>query len=167
MKLSAIIATFVLGTSSVALADQNNFDNDYDRDEAPVLRDHRMPERDARDGQFWRGPEMPVDRIGPPIQRGWTTIARYERLRGGSDSVQLYEPMRARSLMLQANRGMSFVDSVEITFSNGHRRVLQVNRRLGQNEPITIDLPGRTRMVSRIVVFGRSRWGSSYNVLAA
>ena len=158
MKISALITTLVLGASSVASADHQvepsityrDRDRDFD-DREPMVRDHRMP----------------VDLIGPPVQRGWTMLSSSERLRWGRDAVQLYAPVRASQLMLAANQGSTFIQRVEITFANGRTQTIELGQRLHHRQPLTIDVPGRSRMVSRIVVFGRGSFGSSYRVLAA
>lgn len=155
MKFSALVTTLVLGISSAAVAAPAT-------DESTFLRDHRQIRPMPQDGYMRR----------PPIvdhgSYGWKTLASNERLTRGRDAVQLYEPVRARTLKLEATgRGSQFIDKVMITFANGHTQVVELNKRLGRFQPLTIDVPGRSRMISRIVVFGRGSWQSSYSVLAA
>jgi hypothetical protein len=142
MKISALITSLVLGISSVAVAAPS----------APFVRDHRAP-------------GIAVGEYNPSMS--WQTLSNSERLRAGRDAVQLYTPVRASTLMLAANRGSMFVGRVQVTFANGRTQTVELNQRLRQGQPLRIDLAGRQRMVSRIVVIGRGGWGSSYRVLAA
>ena len=142
MKLSALITSLVLGISSVAAAAPSG----------PFVRDHRAP-------------GIAVGEYNPAMS--WQTLSNHEQLRFGRDAVQLYTPVRASTLMLQANRGSMFVGHVVVTFASGRTQTIELNQRLHHGQPLRIDLAGRMRMVSRIVVVGRGGWGSSYRVLAA
>jgi hypothetical protein len=101
-----------------------------------------------------------------PMRARWTTLASAERLMTGRDAVRLATPVQARQLKLEANSGSTFVDKVIITFANGRTQTVQLGQRLGQSAPVTIDLQGQSRMVSKIVVMGRGGRRASYNVLA-
>ena len=149
-KLAALATTLILGLSSAAMADTSSYGAP---ETSSSFRDHRMP---ARDG-FRR----------PPFHASWQTIASGERLVNGRDAVQLYTPVRASVLKLEATRGSTFVGNVSITFANGRTQIVELNQQLGRYAPLTIDLAGNSRMISRIVVSGRGSWRSSYNVLAA
>jgi hypothetical protein len=139
MKLSALVATFVLGLSSVAVA-------------APSVRDHRQP--------------VPVAFRPAPVQR-WTLLDA-SNAREGRNVIRVKSKQRFSKLKLDATRGALVVDKVIVTFANGRTHTIDLDMRIGAGSGARIiDLPGASREIDRIVVVTRGRSRASYTVHAA
>ena len=70
-------------------------------------------------------------------------------------------------MRLQNQSGRTFVRSIEIVFMNGQRQRIDVGRMLeGNHSMVTVDLPGGSRRIDRIIVEGRSRRSGSYQLYA-
>jgi hypothetical protein len=74
---------------------------------------------------------------------------------------------RFQQLRLQNQSGRTFVRSIEVVFRNGQRQRIHVGRMLeGNHAMVTVDLPGDSRRIDRIIVEGRSRRSGSYQLYA-
>lgn len=158
--LKAIIATFVLGASGVAVADPGP--NITLRGEArwgqqqPVQTYDRDRDRD-RDRPYHR-----------PYWRNntWVALTSPLHLDRGRTMIDVNQRRAFQQLRLQqTSYGMTVVDRVIVRFENGERQVINVNQRLSTRNPmINIDLDGRMRRVDRIIVLGDSRRGGAIQV---
>lgn len=140
-KIAALVTTLILGASTAALAAPN----------APYERDHRAPYTQFR-------PRLP----------SWTTLASNESLSRGRDRVAVANMSRFTKLKIEASRGSMFIDKVVITFANGERQVVNLDKTLGRyTGGATIDLQGRARQITSISVSGKGGFRSGYSLSAA
>jgi hypothetical protein len=146
MNLKAIIATLVLGTSSVALAAPNNpaF--------APQVRDHR-------------------DYRMPPRFERWQQIATGSLVRG-RDLVRVNAGKVDKLKLELVGPGSMFVDKLVITFGNGRSQTIEVDAWVtGRAGTAVLDVKGANRNITSIAVHGRGqssgfRAGASFRLLA-
>ena len=140
-KIAALVTTLILGASTAALASPDE----------PYVRDHRAPYTQFR-------PQLP----------SWTLLTSNASLVRGKDRVHVETPMRFSKLKLEASRGAMFIDKVVITFANGERQVVNLDRMIGtRSGGALIDLSGRSRQIAKIVVSGRGGFRSGYSISAA
>jgi hypothetical protein len=134
-KISALVATVVLGISGVVAAAPNS----YGQVHSPA--------------QF-----RPVARPAPYGWNRWTMLDTAQ-LRGGRDVIAINSPQRFTKLKLEATRGMASIDKVLVTFGNGRTQLIEVDQRLGGrgNSSAVLDLDGRGdrgRQIKSIVIYG-------------
>lgn len=177
MKITALVTTLVLGISSAAIASpsspspaSSSFDErdrvvDHRADArlvpppaplpaAPVIRDHG--ERDA-----------PGDRRpGRAQPKAWTTLATASSLGRGKTQIDVATTARFSTLKLEATRGATMIDRIVIMFANGERQVVRLGQTISRGNAATIDLDGRARQITKIVVQGRGNYRASYARLA-
>jgi hypothetical protein len=130
--LKALVATAILGSSTLAAAQ-------------PAFRDHRYDNRDEysqryrerRTGPIMLAQNLELDRRQPA----------FIRLDG-----------RTSQLRFDADDGRVFIDSIVMTFANGQTQTLSIRQRLNdRTQPLTINVDGRA---TGVYVYGRSRRGS-------
>ena len=145
LNLKGALISLVLGTSSVALASPGvTFTASAEL--GPAVRDHRIA---APYGM-------------PHADMSWIALSAPMSLRNGSAVVRP-ELARISQLRLQANRGMTYVQRVELRFKDGSSQSLPVNRWLTS----TIDLSVRGhRAIDCITVIGSARRNASYQLFA-
>lgn len=154
----------------------------------PVFeRDHRMPDRDRdrdhdRDGRkpivqretfapvwyrpasFWQASFQPM-RYRPVVyQPRWSLLSTSNYLTRGTASISL-QARALTTLELKAQRGATRINTVVITFGNGQRQAVRLNKVLRANASARIDLAGNTRNVAGIQVFGRGGRYATFQVL--
>ena len=137
LKISALVATVVLGLSGVAAA-------------APGPAVHG-----PLAGRYER---MPAQR--------WTLLDTAQS-RGGRQVINVNSSQRFTKLKLEAGRGTAVIDKVLVTFGNGRTQVIEVDARIGANASKVIDLAGNQRAITKIVILSQGRTRASYSVLAA
>lgn len=160
MKLAALVTTFVLGLSSVALAAPS----------APA----RMPARPAPtklapakiDHQAQMRPMRPMVK---PVK--WTSLSSSSRLaasRFATSKAQIHVRSKAAysTVKLEAKAGSTFIDKVVITFGNGRSQTVELDKTLTARSPLLIDLNGESRFITKIVVHGKGGPRAAFNVLA-
>jgi len=168
MKITALVTTLFLGASSAAMAAP---DAPYARDhrapiEQPDVRDHRAPieQPDVRDH---REPIERPSRPYRPTMPSWTALSTNSSLLRGRDRIEVNTRARFSKLKLEASRGSMFIDKVVITFANGERQVVELAKMIGQRSgAMLIDLDGRSRQITKIVVSGKGGFRSNYSLLA-
>ena len=148
-KLATLIATAVLGTSSIAAADpaftaQFSGSATFDVSSRPVIvRDHRPDPRPIA---------LPVPAPRPTwFQLGTVTAGR-----------QILEVNRSRmdSLFLQAH-GWVYLERVRIVFGNGQDQFETYNRWVNSaHGGLSINLAGENRTIKRIVVVSKPYRGT-------
>jgi len=142
MKLTAILTTLAIGLSStVALA-------------APG------------DASF-RRPAVVDQRDRGAIHQRWTALAS-SQVRNNRQVINVSSRQKFSKLKIEATRGMTMIDKVLITFANGRTQRVEVDARIGMSgRPAMIDLQGRDRQISRIVILTKGSSRSSFAVLGA
>ena len=142
-KISALVTALVLGASSAAMAAPGYGSFGPANDRAPMGRPFR------------------------PIPQSWVTLESSGSLARGRDFVNVSTNTRFSKLKLEAQRGSLFIDKLVITFANGQRQVVELDKTIGARSGGTvIDLDGRSRQISRIMVVGKGGWRGSYTVAA-
>jgi hypothetical protein len=180
MNIKAIIASLVLGSSSLAVA-------------APavtVVRDHRVeasvaikPVYTSVAQPVYTQPARPVYTLPaqPAYHTGWrrpqpVTLASGLRF-GNFDRTAITVGTQAGqfgSLQISATGGSSVIKLINIVFADGsHQTVRNVNRTLTGNQSMTLDLDGDRRAIHDITVYGsdpnngtRRRAAGSFTVTA-
>jgi hypothetical protein len=179
MNIKALVtAALVIGSSSLALASPGYRaeggvevkttasvdvrDHRYEPAPTPapiVTRDHDG-DRDDR-----RPAPMPASWGHPPI---FMTLASTAKLSNGKDVIKFRPTMALSTIKLQASSGKTQVSEVAIKFANGQTQLVYPNKTLqGSSSCIDIDLNGNVRNVTSIVVYGRSNFRASFQVLGA
>jgi len=189
MNLKAILASLVLGSSSIALAapaaavqPSTTVVRDHvtgdEYTTTTIVRDHRDDDRAPaaapnaiyyRDGQSWRGVPKPL--VYRPV-----TLASGLRLGpDGRASIAVGgQAGRFDTLQLSSSAGKTFIQRVTVQFNNGQSQVVGLRRTLDGDETLTIDLAGNHREIRRIVVTGnelstgrRRRPYGAFNITAS
>jgi len=167
MNLKAILASLILGSSSLAMASTAapgvtvssvsygspsvNIVRDHRFDSAPIAQPVAQPVAQPiywRTG--WHGQPMP--QVYRPV-----TLAAGLRLPANSQTeIKVGGQQGAfTTLKLEATGGRSFVRQVYVMFENGQEQILRnVNRTLTGNDCFTIDLDGGRRQINRVIVYG-------------
>lgn len=172
MNTKAILASLLLGSSSIAMAAPaapgvtlaTEGRGDFG---TTVVRDHRdadsytsslaqpgihpIYDRDGQRGWNGRGPLPPVYR---PV-----TLASELRLPGNGQTIINAGAQLGRfgTLQITATSGRVFVRQVYVQFADGERQIVRnLDRTLTGGERLTLDLDGGRRAIRRIVVSGSS-----------
>jgi len=162
MNLKAIIASLVLGSSSVAMAAPSvtvsaTVHGGYG---STIVRDHR----------YESPPIMrpPVVVQSPPIMRpGWKLPPVYRSVTLANDTAFAADGRRFITVGAQAGTfskieisgagGRTFIKQVYVQFDNGQEQAIRnVDRTLANGERVTLDLDGDRRAIRRIVVYGQN-----------
>ena len=163
MKKFAKIAAIVVGMSTAAVAQPWSGDR-------PV-QNHRTYDENGRANR-WHGQERPYDRgYGNPAytgQRlsGWVPIAsRFANT--PRELINLRPPggERATALVIVADRGAPYIDSVVVHYGDHTAERFDMHRRLRPGEHMRLDLNGR-RIVLAINVHAAPERRASYTILA-
>jgi hypothetical protein len=145
-KISAIVTALVLGVSSVAMA-------------APGFGPANS-----------RSPMGQNDRFRPyrPVAQSWVTLESSGSLTRGRDLINVSTGARFSKLKLEsASRASLFIDKVVISFANGQKQTVALNKMIGARTGATvIDVDGRSRQITRIVVTGRGGYRAQYTLAA-
>ncbi len=171
MQIKALIATLVLGSSSVALA-------------APEVRDHRthttvvapapvapiaQPSVTVTPARFDRTQVKPVPPSWrrPPVKT-WTTLANDAKIDGRMViDLGAYNRQFSRLALRSDGKGKTKIDRVMIIFGNGQRQTVELDAKLNKSSNnVSIDLKGDTRNIDKIVLVGKSNRNASLDVYA-
>jgi hypothetical protein len=140
---SLLVFLGILGSASLAAADEPR----------------RWHQRDADQARFYDNSRERAS--------SWEALTPEQQLERGGDVFDLRTRHRFQQLRLQNKSGRTFVRSIEVVFLNGQRQRIDVGRMLeGNHAMVTIDLPGDSRRIHRIIVEGRSRRSGSYQLYA-
>lgn len=147
MTIKALVATLVLGSSSIALAAPG----------APVVRDHR-----THTVRY----QQPVTIAPQPVT--WVTLASDQRVFGRTVIEVAPSARPFTKLSLRAEDGRTRIQTVTIVFGNGAKQTVTLDTRLSRATPsVQIDLAGNTRRIDQIIVTGRSNGRhTGFDVLA-
>jgi hypothetical protein len=104
-----------------------------------------------------RADDRNYDRRVQVEPRGWVPLVAMDIQR--KETVDIGRRAgRFSRLRIQALRGVAYVDFVYVRFGNGETQHYDIKRRIGREEVVDIDLPGR-RYVDAITVHGTpDRW---------
>ena len=165
MNLKALITTFVLGSSSVAMAHPVSAPV-YQPTAQPIYR-RPMPPQYAPGYQ----PTVYQPTVYEPYHHhraSWTTLGAVNQIADGAMAFRVGRfGEQFSTLKLQSDAGKSLIQRVMIRFADGRTQVVEVNQYLNASNPtITIDLDGRARQVAKVTVIGRNARQSAYRVLA-
>lgn len=186
MNLKALITTFVLGSSSVAMAHPVSAPVS-----APVPAPVPAPVYQPTTQPIYRGPMPPQyapgyeptvyqprvyeptvhqPRVYEPYRHraAWTTLGGVNQIADGAMAFRVGRfGEQFSTLRLQSDAGKSLIQRVMIRFADGRTQVVEVNQYLNASNPaITIDLDGRARQIAKVTVIGRNARQSAYRVLA-
>ena len=166
MNLKAIIASLVLGSSSIAMASPSvtvsaTAQGSYG---TQVVRDHRTDESwnkpvvqpiapvYYRDGHSdgWRRQPM------PPVYRPVTLASDMHFARDGRTSITVgTQAGRFNTLQISGAAGRTLIKQVYVQFDNGQEQIVRdLNRVLIGNQSFTLDLDGNFRAIRRVIVYG-------------
>lgn len=167
-KLTALITTLVLGSSTVAMADPQRWYDDRDD-----VRDDRRSRFDDRDGRFdrrvfgWRD-RRDGDDAGPRRYRhAWVALSAPIELARGRDVIDVRDRGTFTQLRLQTTNGASRIDRVVVRFVDGTRQVVRLDRVLDPRSPmVEVLLDGNNRRIDRVVVIGDSRRNAAIQLFA-
>jgi len=143
MKLKATIIALVLGSSSVAFA-APTFEQAYEHRTLPSLGTGFL--------------SHVVEKPAPMVLANDTHLGRA--------TINVATPRPFNKLELRSSEGRSTIDRVLIQFGNGRTRTVKLDRIVDGKKTITIDLPGDSRLIKRIVVIGSSKRHASVDVFA-
>jgi hypothetical protein len=189
MSLKSILAALtILGSSSLAMADvygaQNGSFHQVQTVPAPVIVKpapivrpifNPIPKPPVAvddcnnttlggDSSAYNGP------IGTKTWgESWVALTQPTRIDRGREFFHIGEQAgRFDQLKLENTAGRSYITQVLVEYANGKSQVVHLNENLNASNPcITINLSGRDRAISRIVVYGSTARHSSYQILAA
>ena len=185
MNTKAIIASLVLGSSSVAMAAPSVTVSTTAQASATaqgsygttVVRDHRVIESN------WHAPIanpviMPIAWHAPqqPVYRPVTLANGLSFSGDGRKFITVgSQAGRFSTLTINAAGGRTFIKQVYVQFDNGQEQVVRnLDRTLTGSASLTLDLDGNRRAIRRIVVYGNDlnnngwrRAAGSFSVTAA
>jgi len=184
MNIKAIIASLVLGSSSVAMAtpsvtvsaaaqgsygttivrDHRDHDNDDDNRYIPVSTPPAIQPTYQDEG--WNRGGFNRRKL-PPVYRPVMLASGLSFARDGRKFITVgAQAGRFETLQISAAGGRTFVQQVYVQFDNGQEQVIRnLDRTLTGNESVTLDLDGGRRSIRRIVVYGNGnavghRWSA-------
>jgi hypothetical protein len=166
MNIKAIIASLVLGSSSIAMASPSvtfsaTAQGSYG---TQVVRDHRTDEswnkpiaqpiaapvyyRDGH-GDGWRRPM-------PPVYRPVTLASDMQFARDGRTSITVgAQAGRFNTLQISGAAGKTLIKQVYFQFDNGQEQIVRdLNRVLVGSQSLSLDLDGNFRAIRRVIVYG-------------
>ena len=185
MNIKAILASLVLGSSSIALAAPSvtvsaSAQGSYS---TPVVRDHRIEDDRVTPVVVQRSPDPTYHRGGwngggrtlPPVYRPVTLASGLRFANNGRALINVgLQAGQFGTLQINAAGGRTFIKQVIVQFANGQQQVIRnLDRTLAGNDSLTLDLDGGRRNISRIVVSGNAfstgwrRGAGSFTVIAS
>ena len=179
MNIKALIASLVLGSSSVAMAAPGisvsaTAQGSYG---TPIVRDHRDL------GREYAAPVpapaiQPVYEYGeygpyggfhggklPPVYRPVTLASGLSFAGDGRKFITVgAQAGRFETLQISAARGRTYIEQVYVQFDNGQEQIIRdLDRTLTGGESLTLDLDGGRRAIRRIVVYGSDSVGRRHS----
>jgi hypothetical protein len=168
MNIKAIIASLVLGSSSIAMAAPGVTVSATARGEYgnPVVRDHHVDDDRDRPVVIQPAPDPTYHRVGwnggghklPPVYRPVTLASGLRFANNGRTFIAVgSQAGQFGALQISAAGGRTYIKQVTVQFGNGQQQVIRdLDRTLSGNESLTLDLDGGRRNISRIVVYGNA-----------
>ena len=156
MKITAIIASLVLGSSSLAMASPAVA---VVRDHRPIVVDDCAPAAPAQPVYSQPVYSQPV--VQPvawhqPVYRSVTLANGLRFTNQGRAFITVgNQAGRFGSLQISAASGRTLIKDVVVQFANGQRQVIRnLNRTLVGDESLDLDLDGGRRAIRQIIVTG-------------
>ena len=164
MKIAALIATLLIGSSTLALAQPGIEPGlGYGRGHGPVV----TTKADNCPPAPTPAPVVYQPIRYQPARPNWTALTQPERMVAGQIVHVGKAKGQLNTLELKAVAGQSFVKTISIGFAGGGSQVVQLNRILDLRNPtITIDLAGTNRVIKNIEVYGSGKTHSAYQMFA-
>lgn len=189
MKLKATIVALVLGTSSIAMARPATVRGSADvtvsaqasfsvgtRTSArpPVQNGPRKVKRPTYQRPVYQPTYYPAPQPvyeenvwveeGPTFQALGTNL----KIQGSAYNKDLgFTGNNSwNKIRIEARGSVTQVNEVRVTFLSGETQTIMVGELLSGNESITLDLDGRNRQVTRVLVYGKSMDGGRSNGFA-
>jgi hypothetical protein len=170
MTIKSLIATLILGSSSLAMAQPYG--------SGRVMRDHRSADNrdDERDASVYTGPirTRPVVPENDTTWYGgrrtyrptWVSLTEPTRIERGRERIFVgAQAGRFTQLRLQASAGTTYLERVVVKFNDGTLQDVRLARVIDSRDPIAqFELDRDRRRIDRIVVYGDTAPGSSYQV---
>lgn len=163
--MKTMLALLILGSSSVALArpiTQDDYRDTYrDHRDDDSYRDHRDDDdavivRDHRDDQIVPAPVQqyqlrPIDearwmrfRNRPITLANDVSLMRQRNRDHRPLRIDIDSRIALRKLRLDREQGRAYIDSLVVTFSDGHQQTVELHQMLSARSPsLTIDLDHR------------------------
>jgi len=163
MNLKAIIASLVLGSSSVAMAAPSVTVSATVRGGfgTTVVRDRHQSPPIMRPVVVVTPPHQspPIMRPGwrlPPVYRPVTLASNLAFAADGRKFITVgAQAGTFGKLELSGAAGRTYIKQVYVQFDNGQEQIVRnVDRTLSGSECLTLDLDGNRRAIKRIVVYG-------------
>ena len=153
MNIKAIVASLVLGSSSLAMAAPGATVTQESYNTTNVVRDHRAPVAQPVIQPIykgWNGGRM------PPVYRPVLLASGLRLPANGKTAINVGAQLgRFGALQINATGGRTFIQQVYVQFANGQwQMVRNLDRMLNGNESLTVDLDGGRRAITRVIVFG-------------
>ncbi len=167
VKALATIALLV-GSSSAALAHPVRFDGDHDRDDRPFERHERYERYEHR--RYWQPqrrfryqrPYIPTFAAPPVVQQSWMPLMGAQPIYEGRAFVRVdSQPGALHALRLDATNGDTFVNSVDIEYTDGRHQVVTVGQELEAENPSYEVALDSTCGIEDITINGRSEYGGA------
>jgi hypothetical protein len=167
MNIKAIIASLVLGSSSVAMAAPAvtvsvDAHAGYG---TTVIRDHRAPvtTQPVYTRPVYTRPAAQPLYQSPPIWRQPPVYRPVTLVSGahfaGDGRTFITNPNQGQlfgSLQISAAGGRTFIQQVYVEFDNGQEQVVRnLDATLTGSQSLTVDLDGNRRGIRRVVVYGK------------
>jgi hypothetical protein len=168
MNLKAVLASLILGSSSLAMAapavtvsaqaSYGTTVRDHRSDDSrPIfLPAHPVALPAAYDPALRPLPAQPVRHVPPQVYRPVTLASGLHFASRNRTFITVgNQAGRFGSLQISAAGGRTFIQQVYVEFENGQEQVIRnLNRTLTGNDSLTLDLAGDRRGIRRIVVYG-------------
>ncbi len=101
-----------------------------------------------------------------PMPATWSSLSTLSRIQG-KQTINVRGLKAYSKLKLDATVGTTFIDKVVIVFGNGATQTVNLDKNLAARAtPLLIDLDGRNRRISKVVVYGKSSRRAAISVLA-
>jgi hypothetical protein len=115
----------------------------------------------------YQGPIFQIPQGRYYIRPNWTAITEPTRIDGGREFINIQNAGPVDRLMLRAVAGSTFIEQVAVSFANGDTQVFRgLNATLdGRNPTLQLNVKGRHREVTRVVVYGSSAPRSAYQLM--
>ena len=146
LNIKAALVALVLGSSSAAMASPSvtfTATAQAGWSTGPDVRDHRA--------------------YSMPTRTSWVQLSAPATLRSGSSIIRP-QLSTISQLRLQANRGMTYVQRVDLRFRDGTYQSLTVNRWLSVASSIDLSVRNNRKLVDTVTVIGSSNRNASYQL---
>jgi hypothetical protein len=144
MKIKALLVALVIGSSSTAFA-------------APAFEqafEHRTL------------PPLGVSFLSHVVEKPAPMVLANDTHLAGRSTINVSTIRPFNKVELRSSEGRSTIDRVVVYFANGRTRTVKLDRIVDSKKSISIDLPGDSRLIKRIVVVGTSKRHASVDVFA-